>query len=121
MIVLVPLPLSSSMPGMGDPGIMIVCGNPGVPLTRPGPREVVALDGAVMGEGGADSDADGGACAAAVPISAVTAAAVTKEIFTISCSPEGVRREDRANRASMPGTKTRPWSVWAIAACVAPA
>ncbi len=44
MIVLVPLPLFSIIPGTGEPGIMIDDVAP-APLTNPGPLSVVTLAG----------------------------------------------------------------------------
>src|ERR1700722_8617441 len=53
MIELVPLPLLNSVPGIGEPGTVIVCGPLADPDTRPAPRDVETLGGASTGEGGA--------------------------------------------------------------------
>ena len=54
MIVPVPLPLSNSVPGTAEPGIMIVRGNPAAPETRPGPEEVATLAGGAGTGGGTE-------------------------------------------------------------------
>jgi hypothetical protein len=61
MIELVPLPLFIIMPFTGEPGIMTVCGEPGEPVTRPPPRDVVTLEGEVGGLAGTMGWKAGGA------------------------------------------------------------
>jgi hypothetical protein len=57
-----PLPLFSIIPLTGEPGIMIDCVAPEVPVTRPGPREVITLeDNAGADNGGARVGAGNGA------------------------------------------------------------
>ena len=50
MIVLVPLPLLMSIPGTAEPGSVIIWGEPGLPVTRPVPRDVV-MDGVGLAGG----------------------------------------------------------------------
>jgi hypothetical protein len=125
MIELVPLPLLNTVPGIGEPGIMIVCGPPGDPVTRPAPRDVATLGGAVTveGEEGATGDWNPGAppggwiCAIAGPVIAARSATVASWNLFISCTPEagppgeaaagfpdnmGCRSLHRQNRARVP-------------------
>jgi hypothetical protein len=54
MIELVPLPLFRSIPGTAEPGIVTICGDPGLPDTRPAPREVLTpADGDTLGDNAA--------------------------------------------------------------------
>ena len=49
MSELVPLPLFMSHPPVADPGIMMICAVPAVPVTSPGPCEVsMGLGGALV-------------------------------------------------------------------------
>jgi hypothetical protein len=95
MIVLVPLPLFMSVPGIGDPGKIIVCGDPGLPLTKPGPRDVATLgdagilgtvaDGATTG-GGEGMGVPEGVCATAG--AAISVRVIAAQNLVIACSPE---------------------------------
>jgi hypothetical protein len=95
MIVLVPLPLLMSIPGTAEPGIVTICGDPGLPVTSPAPREVVTPGvGAMLGigaattaGGGAMVPPEGGICAWAEPVSAARTVAETKNLI-ISHAPE---------------------------------
>jgi hypothetical protein len=101
MIVLVPLPLFISIPGTAEPGMVIVWGEPGFPVTRPVPREVVTpgvvvipgvgVTGGATTGGGAIAPPAGGACAWAKPVNA-TSKAVVGHALIISPLLEGVRR-----------------------------
>jgi hypothetical protein len=73
MIVLVPLPLFNIIPPTGEPGIMTDCVAPALPVTRPGPREVITPDGAA-GDSGATPVA--GAPIAGPPIAGACARTV---------------------------------------------
>jgi hypothetical protein len=79
MIVLVPLPLLMSVPGTAEPGIVTICGEPGFPVTRPAPREVLTpgaivilgvgvAGGATTCGGLAMVPPAGGTCAPAEPV-----------------------------------------------------
>jgi len=91
MIVLVPLPLFNSMPGIADPGIMIVCGAPELPATRPAPREVVTLDVAASGGAGVTGvgtpPAEGGACAPAPLMTDSRTMAAIGQVLIIANTP----------------------------------
>jgi hypothetical protein len=60
---LVPLPLLMSMPGTAEPGIVTICGDPELPVTKPAPRDVMMPGAGVMpwtgGTGGAATSGDG--------------------------------------------------------------
>jgi hypothetical protein len=74
IIVLVPLPLFINVPLTGEPGIMTDSGEPAVPVTRPGPREVVIDDGIVEDD----------VCASAVPVITGRANAAASQKLIIS-------------------------------------
>ena len=68
MIVLVPLPLLMSVPGMAEPGIVTICGEPGLPVTRPAPRDVLTPgDIVILGVGVAEGATIGGGLAMGPP------------------------------------------------------
>jgi hypothetical protein len=80
MIVLVPLPLLMSVPGTAEPGIVTICGEPGLPVTKPVPRDVLTpgvvvilgvtvVGGATTGGGLGMFAPTDGTCAAAEPAS----------------------------------------------------
>jgi hypothetical protein len=90
MIELVPLPLFIIVPGTADPGVMTVCGEPGDPVTRPGPRDVPTLEDGAMGalEGAMGwKPPDGGACARTGAVAAARARVAVSQNLIISCSP----------------------------------
>jgi hypothetical protein len=114
MIVLVPLPLFIIIPGTGEPGIMIICGPPGLPVTSPDPRGVVTLGGATTGEGdgvwtGAwnpGAPPAGGTCAMAGPASAARTVAATSRNLIISLSPETGPRGKMVGHQDKKGGRT---------------
>jgi hypothetical protein len=74
IIVLVPLPLFISVPLTAEPGTMTDSGEPAVPVTRPGPREVV-MDKGLAEEAG---------CASAGPVITVRATVAANRKLIIS-------------------------------------
>jgi hypothetical protein len=79
--VLEPLPLFVMVPPTGDPGTMTPCDEPAVPLTIPGPREVVTAPGVPL-------DAPKGATwAKEVPIVTAKTTAVPSPILIMSHPP----------------------------------
>jgi hypothetical protein len=94
MIVLVPLPLLMSIPGTAEPGSVIICGDPGLPVTRPVPRDVVmdgvvdmdgvgVAGGATTGGGGAKDPPAGAICATAEPIAAASKAIAIQNLIIL--------------------------------------
>jgi hypothetical protein len=94
MIVLVPLPLLMSVPGTAEPGMVTICGEPGFPVTRPAPREVVTpcvvvilgggvTGGAMTGGGGAMVPPEGGICAPAEPVSAARKVVISQNLIIL--------------------------------------
>jgi hypothetical protein len=109
MIELVPLPLLMSVPGTAEPGIATDCGEPGLPVTSPAPREV-AMPGVdvILGTGVADGATTaglgvkltlGGICAQAAAVSA-TRKHVTNDNLIILHAPRTGAPIDRARKTS---------------------
>jgi hypothetical protein len=83
IIVLVPLPLFISVPLTAEPGTMTDSGEPAVPVTRAGPREVVIEDGL----------SDDEVCASAAPVITMRAIVAANQKLIMSCLPGAFHKQ----------------------------